>query len=1020
MTAVAPEPVSRERVLLQQALRELRSTRKKLEQATNRTPEPVAILGAAARLPGGAHTTAAFWQLLRDGVDAVSPLVHTVDGRRGAQATAAEEPGRWAGLLDRIDAFDAEFFGIGADEADHMDPQQRLVLEVAWEAIEDAGYTVAELRDLRVGVFIGLYGTDYLGLQFGAPDRLTAYTAPGGAHSMAANRLSYLLNLTGPSVAVDTACSSSLVAVHLATRALRAGDCDLAVAAGVNVILSPMSTLVTGKVLPLAPSGRCRTFDAGADGIVRAEGCGVVVLGRPAEAAAPGRRARALIRGTAISHNGRTNGLTAPNPRAQATLLRAALADGGIDAGQVSYLEAHGTGTALGDPIEVDALRDVYGSGPGTCAIGSVKTNFGHQEAAAGITGLIKSMLILEHREVPPHLHLRELNPEISLDGTRLRIPTSVQPLPDSDNPHCAAVSSFGFGGANAHIVLQAAPPVDAREQAAPAALVLPMSARNPAALRELVARYAELLTAEPEAAAAVCAMAALRREHHRYRRTVTADSPRGLLRALRRPVLTAEPAVATAPRVGFVFSGQGSQWAGMGVELFDREPVARAVLTECDAIVGRLAGWSILEQLRASAGSRLAETAVAQPAVAAVQLALDALWRSWGVRPHAVAGHSMGEIVALCAAGALDREQTFALLLRRGAVCEIAAGGAMATMELAAAAAARYTEPWAGKAGVAAVNGPVSTVISGAAEAVAAILAAATADGVRGKELHGGYGFHSPLLEGAGAELGELPRPVAPADGVAVYSTVTGTEVEPETLAAGHWHRNLAGTVLFAPTVEAMAADGITVFVELGPHPVLIRHIGELAEPVAGRHCAVGSLHRERPATRYEALARLWDFGLELDWARITGEPGAYTALPGYPWQHRRHWLSHISEPAATPAATGGDGVPETVSSACAESGRVLPESLSERAAFIEGYLRDRLADALDLDGAEQLPPDVAVQDLGLDSLVVVELKNQAERDLGVRVPLAALLEGGSPARLAEAIVAALAGPGTAAAGGA
>ncbi|UGT42566.1 acyltransferase domain-containing protein [Nocardia yamanashiensis] len=1004
MTASLQQPSTGQRELLEQALRELREARRRLDIAEQARHRPVAVLGMGVRMPGDANSPDQLWDLFSSGTDTVSTLRISEDGRRGRTATAVD--GKWASLLSEIDKFDAGFFGISSDEADHMDPQQRLFLEVAWEAIEDAGITLRELQSRRVGVFLGLYGTDYVGLQFQDPSRLTAYTAPGGAHSMAANRVSYLLDLRGPSIAVDTACSSSLVAVHLATKAVRNGDCDLAIVGGVNVILSPLSTLVTEKVLPLAPSGRCRTFDAAADGIVRAEGCGVVLLGTADEAGAPGRRARALIRGTATGHNGRANGLTAPNPKAQADLLRAALADGKVDAAQVRYIEAHGTGTILGDPIEVEALREVYGREGARCAMGSAKTNFGHQEAAAGITGLIKSILVLEHREVPPHLHFRSLNPEIELEGTRLFIPTESAAIETEGEPLCAAVSSFGFGGANAHVVLQE-PPVATQElQGKPAAtrpLVLPLSARSIGALRVLASRYADLIERGPEHAADICAAAALSRDHHRIRRCVDAESAAELVRALRRPFLAAESLGPGTPRVAFVFSGQGNQWAEMGRELMAAEPVVKQVIENCDEIVGRRAGWSIIEQLHApQASTGLDRTETAQICVAAVQLGLDALWRSWGVRPTAVVGHSMGEIIALCAAGALDLEQAFELLLRRAAVCEAAArGGAMASVELPESEVLELVKPMSDRVGIAAVNGPHATVIAGESEAVAAILAAAAARGIRGKRLPGNYGFHSPLLNDSAALLGmNLPVPRGASGSISIYSTVTGQRLDPTQLDPAHWHENLRNPVRFAQAITAAARDGATVFVEIGPHPVLLRHIGETLEDLGFEHREVGSLHRNRTGFRYESLARMYEVGLTVDWRAFADHPAVPITLPTYPWQYSRHWLQWLD---TDDSARADEAVPDPTPTI------VLPPTTGERVDVVVGYIRERLAQVLEVDDVDVVPMDVRVEDLDLDSLVIVELKNRAEQDLGVRVPLAPLLEGGTPIELATAIVASL-----------
>ncbi|GAA2209096.1 hypothetical protein GCM10009850_045540 [Nonomuraea monospora] len=1015
-----------QRKLLERALVQLRETRARLAEAERGRHEPISVLGAGVRLPGDVADLESFWSLLRDGVDAVTPSVDTLDGHRPKPADRVEN-GRWAGLLTDVDGFDAGFFGISPSEAAKMDPQQRLVLEVAWEAMEDAGLPLETLQRAGTGVFLGVYNSDYLTLQYGEPSSINTYTAPGGAHSVLANRLSYLLDLRGPSMAVDTACSSSLMAVHLAVRALRQGECDIALAGGVNIILNPISTLVTEKVLPLAPSGRCRTFDASADGIIRAEGCGVLVLTR--ESLAEGRRVRAVIRGTAANHDGRTNGLTAPNPRAQADLLRRALADARVRPDQVSYIEAHGTGTPLGDPIEVEALREVYGDGALPCALGSVKTNFGHQEAAAGVTGLIKAMLVLEHEQVPPNVHLRRLNPEIDLTGSRLSAPATLTGLPLGEHAPMAAVSSFGFGGANAHAILQAPPartgtstPGAADTDTTPGVgsgtparagsgtpaqvgagtpagagsgaeggtlgkLVLPLSARDPAALVPLARAYAERLAgADAARAAAVCAAAGTRRTHLAHRLCLTAEDPAELLARLNEVEGGGAAVPPRPPRVAFVFSGQGSQWAGMGTELLRREPVVAAEVTECDAVVRELAGWSILEQL--ADGGRLHETEVAQVTIGALQIGLAALWRSWGVEPSAVTGHSMGEVTAAYAAGALDRAEAFdVLLLRARRAEEGAAGGAMASISLPPDRVRALIG--SDRVGIGAINGPRSTVVSGERQAVAAVCAAAERLGASVRRLPSRYGFHSPMLDGQddllAADLAHLrPAPCT----VPMYSTVTGALVGPGQLGAAHWGRNLRDAVRFSPAVSAIAATGVTVFVELGPHPVLLRDLGETLEEAGVRYRAVGSLRRDQPvsATLDRSLGDLYRAGLELDWEAVLGAAPADVPLPAYPWQRRRHWLGEAPQRADL----------------------VTTVPLAERTETIALFVRRRIADALGFDDVEQVPEDRPLADFALDSLVIVELKGQAESELGVTVPLQALLrvlQGGTAHDLAAMI---------------
>ncbi|TYB50686.1 acyltransferase domain-containing protein [Nonomuraea sp. PA05] len=978
-----------QRKLLERALVQLRETRARLAEAERGRHEPISVLGAGVRLPGDVADLESFWSLLRDGVDAVTPSVDTLDGHRPKPADRVEN-GRWAGLLTDVDGFDAGFFGISPGEAAKMDPQQRLVLEVAWEAMEDAGLPLETLQRAGTGVFLGVYNSDYLTLQYGEPSSINTYTAPGGAHSVLANRLSYLLDLRGPSMAVDTACSSSLMAVHLAVRALRQGECDIALAGGVNIILNPISTLVTEKVLPLAPSGRCRTFDASADGIIRAEGCGVLVLTR--ESLAEGRRVRAVIRGTAANHDGRTNGLTAPNPRAQADLLRRALADARVRPDQVSYIEAHGTGTPLGDPIEVEALREVYGDGASPCALGSVKTNFGHQEAAAGVTGLIKAMLVLEHEQVPPNVHLRRLNPEIDLTGSRLSAPATLTGLALGEHAPLAAVSSFGFGGANAHAILQA-PPARTGTSTPGAGggtlgkLVLPLSARDSAALVPLARAYAERLAgADAARAAAVCAAAGTRRTHLAHRLCLTAEDPAELLARLNEVEGGGAAVPPRPPRVAFVFSGQGSQWAGMGTELLRREPVVAAEVAECDAVVRELAGWSVLEQL--ADGGRLHETEVAQVAIGALQLGLAALWRSWGVEPSAVTGHSMGEVTAAYAAGALDRAEAFDVLLSRARRAEEgAAGGAMASIALPPERVRALIG--SDRVGIGAINGPRSTVVSGDRQAVAAVCAAAERLGASVRRLPSRYGFHSPMLDGQdellAADLAHLrPGPCT----VPMYSTVTGALAGPGQLGAAHWGHNLRDAVRFSPAVSAIAATGVTVFVELGPHPVLLRDLGETLEEAGVRYRAVGSLRRDQPvsATLDRSLGDLYRAGLELDWEAVLGSAPADVPLPAYPWQRRRHWLGEAPQRADL----------------------VTTVPLAERTGTIALFVRRRIADALGFDDVEQVPEDRPLADFALDSLVIVELKGQAESELGVTVPLQALLrvlQGGTALDLAAMI---------------
>ncbi|WP_239405617.1 type I polyketide synthase [Frankia sp. Cj3] len=1019
------EEHSDQSALLVRALRQLRDVRQRLREAQHARHEPIAVIGAGVRAPGGASDLDSLWRLLAAGEDAVSPLVHDVDGHRasadaGAGPQSGARGGWWGGMLGAVDGFDAEFFGMTATEAAHLDPQQRLVLEAAWESIEDAGLPAERLRERPTGVFLGLYGADYLNLQLSGQAEVTAYTAPGGAHSVAANRLSYLLDLRGPSLAVDTACSSSLIAVHVACRALRAHDCDYALVGGVNVILSEAATRMTEKVLPLAPGGRCRTFDAGAEGIVRAEGCGILLLQRACDAQSDGRAVRALIRGTAANHNGHANGLTAPSPRAQVELMRRALADGDADPSDVVYVEAHGTGTRLGDPIEAEALREVYGPGQRPCAVGSVKTNFGHQEAAAGVMGLLKAMLVLERGQVPPHLHLTRINPEIDLDGTRLTVPTAPCPLPaEPDGPRpLAAVSSFGFGGANAHVVLEA-PPVAAPGPSQPLEpadrLLLPLSARSPGALATLASRFADRLAAAGDGeAAAICASAAVGRTHHSHRLAIEAAGGAGLAARLRDvPVDRVRPRDLGERRLAFIVSGQGSQWPGMGRGVLAAYPVVRAEVEACDPLIRGLTGWSALAELTApEEQARLHRTEVAQVTIGVLALGLAAQWRAWGVEPHAVAGHSMGEIIAARLAGALERDEALGLLVRRAQLTEQAArGGRMASIALPADEVRRIVATDGGLVSVAAVNAPRSTVVSGERAAVERVTDRARALGAATRPLRVDYGFHSPLLAAAAGALTTAAPAGHDADGPALYSTVTGRRMRGGDLDGEHWARNLGDAVRFQPALEALARDGVTVFVELGAHPVLLHDIGTTLEAIGAPHVAVGSLRRDRPAREslHRSVAGLYQAGLDVRWDAVVGRPARRVNLPLYPWQRRRHWLDvHGGTPpavaASAPAAVAGqDAAPAPA-----------PAPVEVEVEATIAYLQRRVADALDLSDPAGIGRDAQLEELAMSSLMIVELKNQIERDFLVTVPLQALLAGGTVEDIAQRLAGGFAAGGS------
>ena len=642
---------------LKRALLALKRMQSRLDDLTLSRTEPIAIIGMGCRFPGGANDPESFWRLMHEGVDAITEVPadrwdidHYYDPD---PHTAGKMYTRHGGFLDRVDLFDPQFFGISPREASSLDPQQRLLLEVTWEALEHAGLSPERLAGSSTGVFIGISSNDFSQVALSRePAEIDHYMGSGVAHSVASGRLSYILGLKGPSLSLDTACSSSLVAVHLACQSLRDGECDLALAEGVNLLFAPEVSISHSRAQMLAPDGRCKAFDAAADGFVRAEGCGVIVLKRLSNAAADGDNILALIRGSAVNHDGRTSGLTVPNGPSQQAVISKALANAGVEPHQVSYVETHGTGTSLGDPIEAGALGAALGlerPKDRPVKIGSVKTNIGHLEAAAGIAGLIKVVLALRHEEIPPHLHLTQPNPLIAWSELPLEVPTGGTAWPSGKEPRIAGVSSFGFSGTNAHVVLEEAPAAQPAQTEVDRPLhVLTLSAKSGEALSQLAGRYQKHLAANPAGSLAdICSTANAGRAHFFHRLAVVSASSGEL-----REKLTAWGAgrdaaglyqgrapVGVQPRVAFLFTGQGSQYKNMGRELYETQPAFRNTLDQCDEILRPLLERSLLDVLYHDSTGALDQTAYTQPALFSLEYSLARLWMAWGIRP----GHSPG-----------------------------------------------------------------------------------------------------------------------------------------------------------------------------------------------------------------------------------------------------------------------------------------------------------------------------------------------------------------------------------------
>jgi phthiocerol/phenolphthiocerol synthesis type-I polyketide synthase B len=876
-----------------------------------RRSDGVAITGIGCRFPGGVSDAASFWHLLISGKDAIAEipcdridLNHFFDA---SPATPGRMMTRWGGYLDRIDEFDADFFGISPREAERMDPQQRLLLETAWEALEDAGQDL-RLVDLRLAsVFIGQWTSDFESRLFADPEGVDFYMTTGSGRYAASGRLSYFLGFRGPSLTIDSACSSSLAAIHLAVRSIRAGESRLALAGGSNLILQPHISVAYSQSRMMAADGRCKFGDARGDGYVRSEGVGVVVLKALRDAIADGDRIYAVIRGSAINNDGRSSGsMGTPSQAGQEELLRAAYCDAGVSPGQVAYVEAHGTGTRVGDPVELGALGAVLREGrpPETRAyIGSVKTNFGHTEGAAGIAGLIKATLALHLGSIPPSIHCQKLNPAVPWDDIPCEIPRVRLDWPSASLPRLAGVSAFGIAGTNGHVVLEQAPQTALRAVGGGCRQVqlLPLSAKSPEALRELAQLYADLLSTDAGSALQdICWNAATRRTALSHRAIFVAADSTAMADALRR-YASGEAAVPegmvnseSGTKIAFVLPGQGAQWTGMAREMISREPVFRTTLERCDEAARRFVGWSIMDQLAAEPDSDdflLARIDVIQPVLVALAIAYAELLRSVGIEPDAVVGHSMGEVAAACIAGALDLNQAMHVVCARSALMRRVSGqGAMALVDLPMAELRSRLVGLEDRVAVAASNGPRSSVISGAPEAVAMVMARLEQDGVFCRLVKVDVASHSPQMEPLAAELATVLDGLKPTPACApIYSTALGRRAEGNTFDAGYWARNLRDPVLFNTAVSLLADDGVTVFVELGPHPILLPSIQQTVPNATTIACA----RRDEPeqAAFLTMLGNLWTTGAAVDWRRVMPDGGSPVELPLYPWQRERHW---------------------------------------------------------------------------------------------------------------------------------
>jgi len=919
--------VTAQKDLLKRALDAIDTLAAKLAASEARAREPIAVVGMGCRLPGGVTTPEEYWTLLREGRSGIREIP---GDRWDVDAYYDPDPQaigkmytRHGGFLDRIDAFDAAFFGIAPREAASLDPQHRLLLECAWEALEDAGESPDRLVNSATGVYVGITTSDYARLGRGAIEDADVYSASGTALNAAAGRISFALGLQGPCLAIDTACSSSLTAAHTAAQALRARECDVALVGGVNVMASPDPFVLFSRWGMIAPGAECRTFDAGANGFVRGEGCGVLVLKRLSDAMADGSRILAVIRGSAVNQDGPSSGLSVPNGLAQAKVIRRALENAGLRPNDVGYVEAHGTGTVLGDPIEVEALGAVYG--PGRPAdtplmLGSVKPSIGHLESAAGVAGLMKLVLTVQHGELPPQRNFREPNPRIEWARLPIRVVEVLTPWPAGTATRIGAVSGFGFSGTNVHMIVESPPAYSAPAVDARAGQVIPISARTETALHESAARISARLGAPDAPSVADVARTLSTGRAHLAHRAIVVGSDRETIRHRLDSVARHEVAAGTrigasvdraVPRVAFLYTGQGAQYHGMGLELREAFPVFREAFDRCDALLRANGGPALLETLAHTGDTtRVHETVVTQPALFAVEYALTELFRSWGVVPSAVMGHSVGEFAAACVAGVMTLEHAIRLVAERGRLMQaLPAGGGMLAVAADAETTLRVVAPFPDLVALAAVNGPADVVLSGDLVALRAIAGTLRAGGIDSKPLTVSHAFHSPLMDPMLASFAavaasvplQMPR-------VPLISNLSGRADPAAGSTAEYWRRHVREPVAFESSMRHLVADGFRVFLEIGPRPVLLGMARRFLD--ADDRAWVPTMRGRAGEVEdvLEALGALFTAGVRPDWERVLDGAGRRVSLPTYPFQRKRHWLSTPSKPVPAAATAPAD----------------------------------------------------------------------------------------------------------------